>query len=84
MNIAEFARKREVQILAVFGAVVIGGYYFWLKRQKDQLKWASADGQNKLLKATDPAEKCKKGCAGSSNYNECMYHCVETTLNQTA
>jgi len=38
MNIKEFAMRREIQILLAFGIVSIGGYYFWLKRQKDALK----------------------------------------------
>ena len=51
MNIPEFARRREVQILVLFGVVTIGGYYFWLKKKKDQLRWANAAGTNKLLKS---------------------------------
>lgn len=88
MSIQELARKRSVQVLAVFGVATIAAYYFWLKKQKDSLKWASADGKNKLLTSktatADPIYKeCATRCQGSSNYNECMYKCVEKILTTT-
>jgi hypothetical protein len=77
MNITEFARRREVQILVAFGVLTIGGYYFWLKKQKDQLRWANAAG-NKLLMPKEPKEvtACKKACAGSSDPVACMGNCL--------
>jgi hypothetical protein len=85
MNIQELARRREVQILVAFGVVSIAGYYFWLKKQKDALKWANASGKNTLLTSktatTDPIYKeCAKRCEGSSTYNECMYKCIDKNI----
>lgn len=40
MQINEFARRTEIQVLAAFVVLTVGGYYFWLKKQKEQLNWA--------------------------------------------
>jgi hypothetical protein len=31
----EFALRKEVQVLLVFGVAVSVGYYFWLKKKKE-------------------------------------------------
>ena len=80
MNIPEFARRREVQILFVFGAVTIGGYYFWLKNKKDQLRWANAAGTNKLLTEPKQVTACKSVCAGSSDPVSCMGNCLNQSV----
>lgn len=83
MNLPELAKKRSLQTLVVFSVLVAGGYYIWLKKKKDALKWAQATGGNKLLKrASEPTEVtiCKKACAGSSDYNACMGACIERQL----
>ena len=36
----EFARRTEIQVLAAFVLLTVGGYYFWLKKQKEDLNWA--------------------------------------------
>jgi hypothetical protein len=41
MKIQELARRTEVRVLVVFGAVALTAYYFWLKKKKDSLKWAN-------------------------------------------
>ena len=89
MNIQDFAHKRAVQAVVAFGVIATAGYYFWLKKQKSALKWASADGKNKLLttatskQSSDPVYKeCQKRCEGSSNYNECMYKCIDKKVMQ--
>jgi hypothetical protein len=81
MNIPELAKRREVQILVVFGVVAIGSYYLWLRNEKNKIKWAQATG-NKLLKTQEPKEVtlCKTSCAGSSDYSACMAQCLNQSI----
>ena len=44
MNVQELARRTEVQALAVFGILVLGGYYIYRKRFVDSTRWAKAVG----------------------------------------
>ena len=80
MNIPEFARRREVQILTLFGVLTIGGYYLWLKKQKDQLRWANASG-NKLLTEPKEVTACKRACTGSSDPVACMGDCLNKSVS---
>jgi len=83
MNIPELARRREVQILFGFGVVLVGGYYLWLKNEKNKIRWAQATGKNKLLKTTQEPPQvtaCKAACAGSSNYSTCMGQCLNQSV----
>ena len=41
MKIQELARRTEVRVLVVFGALALSTYYLYLKKKKDALKWAS-------------------------------------------
>lgn len=41
MSINQLARRTEVQVIAVFGVVALTTYYFWLKKKKTDMKWAS-------------------------------------------
>jgi hypothetical protein len=41
MKIQELARRTEVRVLVVFGAVALISYYLYLKKEKDALKWAN-------------------------------------------
>ncbi len=34
MSIKDLARRREIQVLFLFGAAVFAGYYFYVKAQK--------------------------------------------------
>ena len=42
----ELARKRTVQVLVGFGLLTGIGYYMWLKKKKDALRWANYGGGN--------------------------------------
>lgn len=79
MSIQDFARKREVQILAVFGVVTLTAYYFWLKKTKEGLGWANASGKlgSKIASPDCPTKPpsgttCTSGCFKIPNYANCV------------
>lgn len=47
MDIQQISRRTEVQVLAVFGILVLGGYYIYRKRFVDSVRWAKAVGRSK-------------------------------------
>jgi len=44
MDIQQISRRTEVQVLAVFGVLVLGGFYIYRKRFVDSTRWAKAVG----------------------------------------
>ena len=45
MDIQQISRRTEVQVLAVFGVLVLGGFYIYRKRFVDSTRWAKAAGR---------------------------------------
>ena len=67
----------QTKVVVALGVIAVGGYFFLM----NQLKKSSKLNASGTMKSTNPVTACKKRCAGSENYNECMYRCTESTLN---
>lgn len=85
MSLQDFARKREIQILTVFGLVTLTAYYFWLKKQKEGLGWANASGTTRLPAPKEctnvkpigeAANFCTTGCFKMTGYENCVCKAV--------
>ena len=70
----------QTKVVIALGAIAVGGYFFVMNQLKQSSK-LNAIGRTGTMKTTDPTAACRKRCAGSESYNECMYRCTESTLN---